>query len=149
MSATSTPKPRRVLRRTRGKPTDIDVQVGAAIRRRRQLLGLSQTKLADALDVTFQQLQKYERGLNRASASRLWQLAKALDVPVGYFFADLPPDGGAPAAAALPAMDHVTADTVRHMATMNQPQRESVRNVARTIAVTAAQARGVASLEAA
>ena len=74
------------LRRTRGKPTDVDRHVGLRVRQRRQLLGLSQTKLADALNVTFQQVQKYERGSNRIDAGRLHQLSRVLDVPVSYFF---------------------------------------------------------------
>ena len=80
---------RRKPRRTRGKPTDVDLYVGRRIRQRRQLLGLSQTKLADALEVTFQQVQKYERGSNRVGAGRLFQLSRVLDVPVAYFFDNL------------------------------------------------------------
>ena len=86
-------KPRRKLRRTRGKPTDVDIVVGQRVRQRRQLLGLSQTKLADSLNVTFQQVQKYERGSNRVGAGRLYQLSQVLDVPVGYFFETLEPGG--------------------------------------------------------
>jgi len=73
-----------------GRANPIDVHVGTRIRLRRTLLGLSQEKLGDALDLTFQQVQKYERGANRVSASRLFDLARVLDVPVGYFFEDLP-----------------------------------------------------------
>ena len=80
-------------RRTRGKPTEVDLYVGRRIRHRRQLLGLSQTKLADALNVTFQQVQKYERGSNRVGAGRLFQLSRVLDVPVGYFFSNLDSEG--------------------------------------------------------
>jgi len=60
------------------------------VRLRRTLLGLSQEKLGEALGLTFQQVQKYERGANRIGASRLYDLAKALEVPVGFFFDDLP-----------------------------------------------------------
>ena len=68
----------------------IDTHVGHKLRVRRKELGLSQNRLAEAIGVTFQQIQKYERGANRVVASRLYDLAAALDVPVSYFFADPP-----------------------------------------------------------
>ncbi|HYD46438.1 MAG TPA: helix-turn-helix domain-containing protein [Phenylobacterium sp.] len=68
------------------EPDPIDVAVGARIRLRRKQLGVSQSKLADAIGVTFQQVQKYERGANRVSASSLAKIAKALDAPVAAFF---------------------------------------------------------------
>lgn len=64
----------------------MDVHVGQRIKVRRSLLGLSQEKLAEAVGITFQQIQKYERGTNRVSAGRLFELSKILDVPVGFFF---------------------------------------------------------------
>ena len=67
----------------------IDHHVGQRLRQRRRLLGLTQQKLAEAVNIRFQQIQKYESGANRISASRLWSLAKALDVPVAYFFEGL------------------------------------------------------------
>jgi transcriptional regulator with XRE-family HTH domain len=79
-----------VSRRGEG-PNPIDVHVGARLRLRRTLLGLSQEKLGEAVGITFQQLQKYERGANRISASRLFNLAQVLSVPVTFFFEDLPP----------------------------------------------------------
>jgi transcriptional regulator with XRE-family HTH domain len=69
-------------------PHPIDQHVGARVRLRRTLLGMSQERLGAALGVTFQQVQKYERGTNRISSSRLWQLSKVLDVPVSFFFDD-------------------------------------------------------------
>jgi transcriptional regulator with XRE-family HTH domain len=60
------------------------------MRQRRTLLGMSQTKLGDAVGLTFQQIQKYERGSNRVSSSRLFEFAKVLDVPVAYFFDEMP-----------------------------------------------------------
>lgn len=71
-------------------PDPVDVHVGARLRQRRTLLGMSQEKLAKAFGVSFQQVQKYERGANRISASRLHMLTKILDVPVTYFFEGLP-----------------------------------------------------------
>lgn len=70
-------------------PDPIDVHVGARLRLRRNLLGMSQEQLGKAGGLTFQQIQKYERGVNRMGASRLFQFAKLLDVPVSYFFDDV------------------------------------------------------------
>jgi transcriptional regulator with XRE-family HTH domain len=72
-----------------GVPDPVDVHVGARIRTRRLLLGMNQETLANALGLTFQQVQKYEGGANRVSASRLAQMAEVLRVPVAYFFNDL------------------------------------------------------------
>ena len=87
-----------------GRPNPVDVHVGARVRLRRTLLGMSQEKLGDAIGLTFQQVQKYERGANRIGASRLFHLSKVLDVPVSFFFEDMPstaaPKGGAAQAAA-------------------------------------------------
>lgn len=72
------------------RPSPIDVHVGTRVRLRRTLLGLSQERLGEALGLTFQQIQKYERGVNRIGASRLFDLARVLDVPIGFFFDDMP-----------------------------------------------------------
>ena len=71
------------------KPHPVDVHVGKQLRTQRALFGLSQTDLAKQLDITFQQLQKYESGANRISAGRLWEAGKVLGVPVSYFFEGL------------------------------------------------------------
>ena len=68
----------------------IDVHVGSRVRLRRMLLGMSQERLGDALGLTFQQVQKYERGVNRVGASRLFDLSRVLDVPISFFFDDMP-----------------------------------------------------------
>jgi transcriptional regulator with XRE-family HTH domain len=73
-----------------GVPNPIDVHVGSRVRMRRLLLGMNQETLAERLGLTFQQVQKYEGGANRVSASRLSQMADILRVPVGYFFGDMP-----------------------------------------------------------
>jgi transcriptional regulator with XRE-family HTH domain len=67
----------------------VDVHVGTRIRTRRAVLGMSQQKLAEALGLSFQQVQKYETGANRVSASQLYDICRALDVPVAYFFDDI------------------------------------------------------------
>jgi len=73
-------------------PDPIDIHVGSRVRLRRTLLGMSQEKLGDALGLTFQQIQKYERGANRIGSSRLFKLSQILDVPVSFFFDDMPED---------------------------------------------------------
>ncbi len=72
-----------------GVPSPVDVHVGARLRVRRTLLGMTQTKLGDQLGVSFQQMQKYERGTNRISSSRLYDLARVLDVPIEFFFDEM------------------------------------------------------------
>ncbi len=73
-----------------GIPNPVDVHVGARLRQRRTLLGMNQTKLGSSIGLTFQQVQKYEKGTNRISASRLYALSGTLDVPIEYFFSDMP-----------------------------------------------------------
>ena len=77
------------------KPNDVDAHVGSRLRQRRMLLGISQEQLAEMLGLTFQQVQKYERGTNRISASRLFQLARSLDTPITWFFEEIESDRGA------------------------------------------------------
>jgi transcriptional regulator with XRE-family HTH domain len=72
------------------RPSPINIHVGSRIRLRRTLLGMSQERLGEALGLTFQQVQKYERGVNRVGASRLFDLSRVLDVPISFFFDDLP-----------------------------------------------------------
>ena len=78
-----------------GIPNPIDVHVGSRVRLRRTLLGLSQEKLGEALGLTFQQVQKYERGANRIGASRLFDLSCVLDVPISFFYDDISSDTSA------------------------------------------------------
>jgi DNA-binding XRE family transcriptional regulator len=78
-------------RRSTSRTQDIDRHVGARIRERRIMLGLTQQQLADLIGVTYQQAHKYERGINRVSAGRLFEVAQVLGVPVSYFF-----DGSVP-----------------------------------------------------
>ena len=72
------------------RPSPIDIHVGSRIRLRRTLLGMSQERLGESLGLTFQQVQKYERGVNRVGASRLFDLSRVLDVPISFFFDDMP-----------------------------------------------------------
>lgn len=79
------------------QPNPIDIHVGSRVRLRRMMLGMSQEKLGESLGITFQQIQKYEKGTNRIGASRLQHIATVLSVPVSFFFEDAP---GTPAEAA-------------------------------------------------
>ena len=73
-----------------GRSSPVDAHVGSRIRLRRTLLGMSQERLGEALGLTFQQVQKYERGVNRVGASRLYDLSRVLDVPIAFFYDDMP-----------------------------------------------------------
>ena len=84
------------------KPSHVDAHVGARIRLRRKLLGLSQQQLAEKLGLTFQQVQKYERGVNRVSASKLYETAQVLGAPVTHFFEGLDGDSAEPALQSPP-----------------------------------------------
>src|SRR4029077_17366353 len=72
------------------KPNPVDIHVGSRVRLRRMMLGMSQEKLGESLGITFQQIQKYEKGTNRVGASRLQHIATILTVPVAFFFDDAP-----------------------------------------------------------
>jgi transcriptional regulator with XRE-family HTH domain len=76
-------------------PNPIDRHVGARVRMRRMLIGMSQEKLGEALGLTFQQVQKYEKGTNRISASRLQQISETLNIPLAFFFKGAPASDGA------------------------------------------------------
>jgi transcriptional regulator with XRE-family HTH domain len=91
-------------------PNPIDKHVGSRVRMRRMMLGMSQTNLADAFGLTFQQVQKYEKGTNRISASRLQQTAHVLQVPVEFFFEGAPSVPGAPRTKGTLPMPDYAAD---------------------------------------
>src|SRR5260370_18155605 len=89
-------------------PNPIDRHVGSRVRMRRLMLGMSQEKLGDALGLTFQQVQKYEKGTNRIGASRLQHLAQILQVPVAFFFEGAPQAGKKEGASDAPSPAYVT-----------------------------------------
>ncbi len=93
---------------TMRRPSSVDVHVGGRVRVRRRLINMTQETLADLIDVTFQQVQKYERGSNRISASKLFAIADALEVPINYFFEGLDQPG--PGAG---GRDHAPEQTVQ------------------------------------
>lgn len=72
-----------------GEPNPVDVHIAKRIRMRREMLGLSQEKLSKMLGITFQQVQKYERGMNRIGGSRLWDISRILDVEIGFFYEEM------------------------------------------------------------
>ena len=97
------------------KPNPIDIHVGSRIRLRRTMLGMSQEKLGESLGITFQQIQKYEKGTNRVGASRLQNISNILNVPVAFFFEDAPgemnhgADGMAEAASSNYVVDFLSS----------------------------------------
>ena len=123
----------------------IDLHVGRRLRARRRLLNLTQEKLANACGIRFQQIQKYESGANRISASRLWTLANALDVSVAYFFDGLEGDDGttsddmsvangfceAPSAELLD--DKETISLVRYYYQLNDEPRKRLLDLAKAM----------------
>lgn len=111
---------------------DIDFHLGKRLRRRRRLLGLTQQQLASACGVRFQQIQKYECGANRISAARLWRIAEALDVEVGYFYEGL---SGASAETAMPPprTQEDAADLVRTYQQLGARRRQRLLDLARTL----------------
>lgn len=127
---------------TNGGANPIDLHVGRRLRQRRTALGLSQEKLGEALGLTFQQVQKYERGVNRVGASRLYDISRALGVPVCYFYEEI---GDQPASErrgaggqdslgrlAGPAADPETAELVRAFSLIaDQGTRKDVLNIVR------------------
>ena len=94
---------------TKKLPNPTDKHVGSRVRMRRMMLGMSQEKLGDALELTFQQVQKYEKGTNRIGASRLQQIAHFLQVPVSFFFEGAPNlPGGSAGGAEAPSPAYVS-----------------------------------------
>ena len=92
------------------RATPVDVHVGSRIRLRRTMRGMSQAKLGDTIGLTFQQVQKYERGADRVSASRLFELSKILNVPVSFFFDDMPEETTRPTGRRRKAFKPFAAD---------------------------------------
>ena len=130
----------------------VDVHVGKRIRLRRTLLGMSQEQLGNALNITFQQVQKYERGANRVSASRLWDISQIIDVPISDFFEDLSdttlkasPRRVSASGAELVIVDDAkdpmarreTLELVRTYYSIEQPQvRRRISDMVKSIAIT-------------
>ena len=113
-------------------PHPVDVHVGNRIRHRRWLTGMTQQQLAETVGIKFQQIQKYETGANRVSASRLWDIAAALDVDVAFFFEGLAKEGGTGLPADLIA-DKEALDLVRSYYAIPEAQRKRLFDLARVL----------------
>ena len=119
-------------------PHPVDVHVGSRVRTRRTLLGISQEKLGEALGLTFQQVQKYERGSNRISAGRLYEISRFLDVPLSYFFDEI--NEGKDLSAGAPKQAEVmhkreTLELVRAYCRITDPDtRMALTNCIKTLA---------------
>lgn len=117
----------------------VDVYVGKRIRHRRWMVEMTQQQLAEQVGIKFQQIQKYETGMNRVSASRLWEIAGAMDVPVSYFFDGL--EGGTEASGPLPGdvlADREALELVRSYYAIPENQRRQLFELARVLSGSAA-----------
>lgn len=118
-------------KRTTGRTQDIDHHVGARIRERRIMLGLTQQQLADLIGVTYQQAHKYERGINRVSAGRLFEIGRVLSVPVSYFFEGLDSQSG----RAISQRERMCLELARNFAQIsNERHQEALSQLARALA---------------
>lgn len=113
-------------------PHPVDVNVGKRIRHRRWLVGMTQQQLAEQVGIKFQQIQKYETGANRVSASRLWEIGDALRVPVGFFFDGLVEDAEEREEDTL-LQDREVLELVRSYYALPQNQRKQLFNLARVL----------------
>lgn len=115
----------------------VDVHVGKRVRHRRWLIGMTQQQLAQQVGIKFQQIQKYETGANRISASRLWDIAEALDVPVSFFFEGLEEsqkeDSGKKSVPADLMGDKEALDLVRSYYAIPENQRRRLFELARVL----------------
>jgi transcriptional regulator with XRE-family HTH domain len=118
-------------KRTTSRTQDIDRHVGARIRERRIMLGLTQQQLADLIGVTYQQAHKYEHGINRVSAGRLFEIARVLSVPVSYFFDGLDTQTGRP----IGQRERMCLELARNFAQIsNERHQEALSQLARALA---------------
>jgi transcriptional regulator with XRE-family HTH domain len=119
------------MKRTTSRTQDIDRHVGSRIRERRIMLGLTQQQLADLIGVTYQQAHKYERGINRVSAGRMWESARVLSVPVAYYFEGLDGEGG----RSVSPRERMCLELARNFAQIsNERHQEALSQLARALA---------------
>ncbi|HML11363.1 MAG TPA: helix-turn-helix transcriptional regulator [Stellaceae bacterium] len=122
---------RRSLRRTGSRTQDIDRHVGARVRERRIMLGFTQQQLADLIGVTYQQAHKYERGINRVSAGRLFEIAHVLNVPINYFFDGLTDEES----RQISSRERMCLELARNFAQIpNERHQEALSQLARVLA---------------
>jgi transcriptional regulator with XRE-family HTH domain len=126
----------------RSRALDVDRYVSLRIRQRRIMLGLTQQQMAELIGVTYQQAHKYETGINRISAGRLYQIARALGVAISYFFEDVDPGNGAPAARAQELMpqQRMLLELARNFAAIkSRKHQEAICHLARALSDTEAR----------
>jgi transcriptional regulator with XRE-family HTH domain len=129
--AQATPRAAASPRRSTGRSQDVDRHVGARVRERRIMLGLTQQQLADLIGVTYQQAHKYERAINRVSAGRLFEIAHVLSVPVSYFFDGLQQDGE----RGVSPRERMCLELARNFAQIpNERHQEALSQLARVLA---------------
>lgn len=119
-------------------PEPVDIHVGSRVKLRRILLGMSQDKLGKALKLTFQQIQKYEKGANRIGSSRLFQLSQILDVPVSFFFDDMAEDMAGETVSGDPLAKFVKRSTLEFMkdfVLLGDHQKRAVHSIVKVIGV--------------
>lgn len=123
----------------------VDVHVGKRIRHRRWMVGMTQQQLAEKVGIKFQQIQKYETGMNRVSASRLWDISEALSVPVSYFFEGMDRAEGADSASEVAGTppgdilsDKEALELIRSYYAIPENQRRRLFELARVLSDTAA-----------
>jgi transcriptional regulator with XRE-family HTH domain len=130
-AATDGPRAAAPSRRSTGRTQDIDRHVGARIRERRIMLGLTQQQLADLIGVTYQQAHKYERGINRVSAGRLFEIARALSAPITYFYEGIGQEGP----RQVTPHQRMLLEIARNFAEIrNEKHQEAVSQLARALA---------------
>jgi transcriptional regulator with XRE-family HTH domain len=131
-------------------PHQVDRHVGQRLRERRQMIGATQHQVANQVGVRFQQLQKYESGRNRIGASRLWQIANALDVPISHFFDGLTDRSSETDwAERLHTAEEEARALIRVYKGIPEPQRRQLLHLARTLSETAPAALEPSSADAA
>ena len=125
----------------RSRALDVDHFVSLRIRQRRIMLGLTQQQMAELIGVTYQQAHKYETGINRISAGRLFQIAQALGVEIGYFFEDIDPDKRAkPKPSEMMPQQRMLLELARNFASIqNRKHQDALCNMARVLANAEAQ----------
>lgn len=111
----------------------VDIHVGKRIRQRRWMIGMTQQQLADAVGIKFQQIQKYETGMNRVSASRLWDVACTMGVPISFFFEDLPGAADMGAAGGGEMASKEAMELVRAFHAIPDAQRRRLLDLARVL----------------
>lgn len=111
----------------------VDVHVGKRIRHRRWMVGMTQQQLANEVGIKFQQIQKYETGMNRVSASRLWDIAEALNAPVAFFFEGFSEEDGQENAPADLLADKEALELVRSYYSIPENQRRQLFELARVL----------------